>query len=188
MTEEERVLHILAEGKITAEEADQLLAALARDAETPLAAPEPPADLRRRFRWWGYLPLLPGLPLLVVGVLWLQSTFTSGRYLLFALAWLPFALGLWLTWVGLNNQRLTWVFVDVRPEAESGGPRRILFGFPLPLRLLGWGLRRFNARIPAHRRDAGQEILRALQTTLTHQNPLLVQVDDGGARVHVYIG
>ncbi len=188
MKAEEKVLQMLTEGRISAAEAARLLDALEETPEFSAAeAPEAlsagqAAALRQKFRLLGYLPLLPGLPLLLAGMAWARNSWLGGQSIRFALAWLPLAAGAWLTWLGLNHARQTWVFVRVQ---EKNNRHTLQFGIPLPLQLIRWGLRQYGKR--ASLPPEAESVLDALQADTRHA-PLLVQVDDEDARVDVFIG
>lgn len=214
MTAEEReqILQMVANGRVTAAEAALLMEALDDGGDEPAVAgddemlpspeaastasaddpaPQTPDDfdrLRRRYRWLGYLPLVVGLPLLLLSASWLHSTFVNDHFFRFLLAWIPFWLSVLLVWLGANSQRMPWVFVNVKQEPGEF-PRRIFLGFPLPIRLVGWGLRlaRNWIEIPGLKRTSLDEIFLALEQALRSDTPLMVRVEED-EEVEVFIG
>ena len=98
-------------------------------------------------------------------------------------------LGVAITAWGAASRTSRWIFVHVE-QKPGESPRRIVFGFPLPLRLTAWALRTFGQYIPELEKTAADEIIVALDETTSSQAPLVVNVDEGddGNKVQVYIG
>jgi hypothetical protein len=84
-----------------------------------------------------------------------------------------------------------WLFVNVE-QPRGDVPRRIFFGFPLPIGLAGWFLLNFGHHIEGLRHTNVDEVVEAISmaTSATNGAPLIVNVDEGedGERVQVYIG
>lgn len=188
---QEEVLRLIAQGRINADQAAQLLDALEDDQAT-----EPPPDAgrqvrawRRRFQWIAWIPFGVGLILLLFSLHWLQTAWLGGHFVWFMLAWLPMALSLGLIALDASSQYLPWLFVNVRqPPGER--PRRILLGFPLPVRVLSWGARLFQHVLPEYLSQTWvDELLLTLKDMQRNHDPLTVHVhDDDGTQVDVFIG
>ena len=201
MSEERgKILQMVADGKITAEQASQLLAALGDSgAETqsgppagePVAAgpaPALPPPMPHFGSLW-LIPLYVGLVLLVCGALAVFPLYTSsGSWLWLVCGWPVFLIGVLTILAGWLARNSRWV--HIRITNVDGSRRSIKLSFPLPLRLTAWALRvasRFSGRL----KDTGvDEIVVALNEGLKSDQPLYVDVqdDDDGERVQVYIG
>lgn len=66
----------------------------------------------------------------------------------------------------------------------------IAISLPVPTRVVGWAVRSFGWRIPALKRTAVDELLTAIDETMTPDSPIFIDVVEGekGERVQVYIG
>ncbi len=191
VSELDQILEMIASGQISAEEGAHLLDALSTQpaaAGTEASAEANIAALRRRFRWMGYLPLGVGLIFLLISTHWLQTAWLGAHYFLFILALLPLGISLALIALGASQYALPWLFADIKqPPGEK--PSRLVFGFPLPVKAIGWILKRISRRIDrALNRTDLDEIFIALQN-VSRQTPLSVQVnDEDGTRVDILIG
>ncbi len=200
--EQKRVLKMLAEGKISPEDADRLLEALeesvpaeSRAGRTePSSGSESEADrpleaVRNRVRRLWAIPMGAGIGLVVLGSLWMFLTMrASGFGFWFYCAGVPFLLGVVTMALAYAARTSPWLFVRVE-RAEGEGPKRFVFGFPLPLGLAGWGVRTFGHRISRLDRTVVDEVVQALDET-AGDSPLIVHVDEDedGERVQVFIG
>ncbi len=101
----------------------------------------------------------------------------------------PLLLGVLLMVAAVGSRRARWLFVDVH-QKPGERPARIFLGFPLPLKLAAWFLRNFGHYIPDFKNTSVDEVIEIVETGLTGDNPLVVNVDEGedGERVQVYIG
>lgn len=190
-----RILRLVAEGKVTPEEALRLLDALNPEAypdpqgaprrisgeEPRPEMPEPPQGCARALVWtiggvgglFLALTVLWGLsgPALWVTLLCLTPLGLLGALLL-ALAW------------GMG--RGVWLLLEVQqPPGER--PSRIRLGLPLPLRwvptVVGWLRWALPDDLPL---DA--EAVRALVETLDEEPVWLTVNDDDGTRVRLWLG
>lgn len=212
MTDQERkqVLKMIAEGKITAEEGLRLLQALEQEPAEGEAEPvgaeagpssesgaetRPPtgAEFRsiaaRGRRLW-HIPLWIGVGFTLLGAgLMYWAMQASGFGFWFYCAWLPFLLGVLVMALAFASRSSRWLFVRVE-QRRGERPGRIVFGFPLPLRLAAWFLRNFGHRIDDLRETNVDELLQMLDDSRVWQEPLIVNVDRGedGERVQVFLG
>jgi hypothetical protein len=101
----------------------------------------------------------------------------------------PLLLGVLVMVAAVGSRRARWLFVDVH-QKPGDKPARIFLGFPLPLKLTAWFLRTFGRFIPDLGKTNMDEIMQVIETGLTGEEPLVVNVDEGeeGDRVQVYIG
>ncbi|MGD2252013.1 MAG: hypothetical protein PVF70_03750 [Anaerolineales bacterium] len=175
------ILRQLEDEAITVEEA---MRRLSGNAESVEAAQEPPRQVDRSMRdWW---LILLGLSLGVTGLgIWL-ATIGGWWWLLAAPLLLTGPLALLITVASLNSP---WVHVRVKTGSMTW-PRTITIRLPVPLRLASWVLRRFGGYIPALDRTAIDELLMAIEETVTGQQPISIFVrdDDNGEHVEVYLG
>ena len=200
--EQKRILNMLAQGSITADEAHELLSALgsAGDADDTgdLALPDPKSESEKieeiqpglqRFRRLWRIPfyiaagalLLSGLGL----VLMYQST-ADVAAIGFLCIWCIFLLASLATLFALLARRSAWLYLRVE---ETNGDR-FAFGMPMPLNLVGWSLRIAAFFVPSKQ-------LGHLETAATFvdamrddpdADPLFIDVDDEDEKVQIYIG
>ena len=210
MSSEERrkILQMVEEGKISAEEAAQLMSAL--DADTTEAqvdvfqsepssgfegaAPSAPEfeQVKRRARQFAMIPLWTGVVIAVLSAWGIYSVQQSaGTNFWFYCLTLPLLLGVLLIALGAGGQSSKWLYVNVDRRRAHDGPRNITLGFPLPLGLTSWFLRNFGHNIQGMKNTNVDDIIQVLDATGKSGEPLIVNVqnDDGdGEHVQVYIG
>jgi len=211
MSEEERrqVLEMVQSGKITAEQALELLAALQEDEETALPmmdaeAPafaasaasdstgaedlppsrpsEPPPDLgkgAKHWRNWWWIPL------------WIGVGITAISALLMFLAYRSSGFGFWFacTWfpfllgvavIALAATSRTARWLHVRIQQEPGEfPQKIAFSLPIPIRLTGWFFRTFRHTIPGLNEVPNMDEMLKALENVTPEAPFFVEVDEG---------
>lgn len=208
--EREQILKMVADGKITAEEALKLMQALD---ETPveepveivaLQSPEPKRDevppkpqpdpeftnKVNRFRRLWLIPLSIGLVLTVLGAWWMYSAMLNSGYgFWFLCAWFPFLLGVLIVTIGAISKTSRWIYVNVE-QKPGESPRHIVFAFPIPSALLRWGIQNFGHNIPPEHRDTADIAMKAIfEDDGAFKEPLYVDVhDEDGEHVQVYIG
>lgn len=214
------ILDMLAKGKITTGEALQLIQALPTEEDTgqaleagPVELIPPgvstsgdiqvldpdwagrsphsplPADAEKWRRWW-QIPLWLGVGVTVTGALLLSWILAiAGLGFLFVCASLPFWIGVALTALAWGSRTARWIHIRV-DQRPGEWPRRIALSFPLPLGLAAWILRSFGRWIPGLESTSVDEILTALSTSTSSENPLFIDVQDGedGEHVQVFIG
>ncbi|GAB4503212.1 MAG: hypothetical protein Fur0043_02040 [Anaerolineales bacterium] len=203
MSSEERkkILKMVEEGKVTAEEAAQLLKALEETAEVEGNALEAGAgtgsersgaefeQVRVRARRLASIPLWIGVFLTLLSAYWLFTLVQRSNYgVWFACAWLPLVAGVLLLALSASGPHTRWLYVNVEQQPGEW-PQHITLGLPLPLGLATWAWRNFGHLLRGAERARAEEILSLLASTNAHQ-PLIVNVDEGesGERVQVYIG
>ena len=209
MSSEERrkILQMVEEGKISAEQAASLMRALDADAagaEIEVIEPEPvPSfdpggssapefeEVKRRARNLALIPLWTGVVIAVLsawGMYGIQQNF--GMNFWFYLLLLPLLLGVLLIAIGSGAPGSRWLYVNVDRRHAHDGPRNITLGFPLPLGLTAWFLRTFGHHIHGMKHTNVDDIIQILDVTGKSGEPFIVNVnDDGkGERVQVYIG
>ncbi len=210
MTNEERnrILKMIADGKITAEEGLKLLQALEsapeEEEEASASATQPqPAEtveeravestltrLRTNARRLWHIPLWIGTGITLLSAWGMYALLMASRlnfwfYCLIA----PLLLGVTLIVLAVASRKATWLIVDVRQKA-SARPGRIFFGLPLPVKVAAWSLRTFGHNIPdLQNADLAAEVL---EKGLSTGEPLIIHADsdeDGeGGTVQVYLG
>jgi SHOCT-like protein len=206
MSSEERkkILDMVAEGKISAEEAAKLMRALeeSTDEEPEVIDPAPGYqsektdasefdEVRRRARRFAMVPLWIGVLFTVLtawGMYAIQQN--VGYNFWFYCLTLPMLFGILLIALGAGGQSSRWLYVNVDRARAQDWPRKITLAFPLPLGLVGWFLRSFGNYIGGLGRTNVDEVLSAISMTRDIQEPLIVNVDetDEGERVQIYIG
>lgn len=90
---------------------------------------------------------------------------------------------------------LTWQsreghWLHLRIEQKPGEwPQQISFSLPLPLRPTAWFLRNFGDRIPSLHGMALDEVILALSSVTTVEEPIYIEVndDEDGERVLIFI-
>jgi len=196
-----RILQMLEQGAISADEAHQLLMAIQPDrekqpADVQLASAEPvsgsAAPNFRRYRLLSRIPFGVSLAILLLCVWWTYTLYrntgghvTAGLVVLLIVT----ALMLLLTVVTLWMSATPWLHVRIR---DRGG-RRIAISLPLPLTLAYWGLhlaQRFVHDQSTPQLDAAAQMVQAVRSSRPNltREPIAIDVDDEGERVQVYIG
>ena len=213
MSSEERrkILQMVADGKISAEEAATLMRALDEDTESESAQGEPEVlgaasgmggerseapeidEVRRRanrfsgaFLWIGVILTT----LMAWAMFGIQQN--AGLNFWFYCMTLPLFLGILLIALGAGSRTSRWLYVDVdRTRSRDGdGPRHISLAFPLPLGLASWFLRTFGSRIEGLKNTNVDDVIQVISMTKDLNEPLIVHVDNGddGEKVQVFIG
>lgn len=205
--ERKKILQMVADGKISAEEAATLMRALDEDsAEAEVEVLSVPSgmggerseapefdEVRRRamrfsgaFLWFGIL--------FTVFSAWSMFAIqqNSGMNFWFYCLGMPLFLGILLIVLGAGSRTSRWIYVNVdrTRSRDQDGPRKITIALPLPLGLVGWFLRTFGSRISGLRNTNVDEVLQAISMAKNMTEPLIVNVDDAddGEKVQVFIG
>jgi len=213
MSSEERkkILQMVEEGKISAEEAATLMRALDEDAEmeneaveadveviesTPspgyerAAAPEFDA-IKARARRFSLIPLWVGVFITVFSAWVIYSIQQNvGVNFWFYCMTLPLMLGVLLIALGAGGRSSRWIYVDVdRRDVKPGdGPKHITLGFPIPFGLVAWFFETFGHNINGMNNSKVEGIVQMMHATKNSDEPLMVNVDDDDAHVQVFIG
>jgi hypothetical protein len=207
MSSEERkqILKMVEDGRISAEEAVTLMKALDETVEAKEKVFQTEAgqgsgrneapELEKTAKWarslW-QIPLSIGIFLTVLtawGMYAIQQSAGTNFWFYCLTMWMMFGVAV----IALAGWSRTarWLFVNVE-QPRGDWPRRIFFGFPLPIGLAGWFLRNFGHNIEGLRHTNVDEVIEAISmaTSATNDAPLIVNVDEGedGERVQVYIG
>jgi len=172
----------------------------------PPAAPVPPEPVKRvaaqvepdereltremtRWKRWWMIPFWVGVVITVAGAGLVYWGYTATRFGWgFWLAWPPFLFGLLVMIVGWQSQKARWLHVRIR-QKPGEKPGMIVISLPLPLRLSAWFLRVFGRYIPEVKGKGIDEILLALEQSVSADAPFYVNVEgDDGEHVEVFIG
>jgi hypothetical protein len=207
MNEAQQILQMLQEGKITADEASELLAALqpgspppglgegrggGQSRESGAAPSHAPPDLKR-FRRLCQIPFYVALVVLILSGWGLYAIYRHAEYRVtsgFVWMLILFILVVGATAIAFWMGMAPWLHVRIQ---ESDGGKRIAISLPLPLTLAGWGMnlaRRFVKDEAAAHLDTVAELLKAMKGSLgtSKADPIAIDVDGNGERVQVYIG
>lgn len=212
MSSEERkkILQMVEEGKISAEEAASLMRALEEDdaegesAETEVEVIETGSgfgyervdapefeEIKARARRFSMIPLWTGIFITVFSA-WIIYGIqqNSGTNFWFYCMIFPLMLGVLLISLGAGGRSSRWIYVDVdRRDAKPGdGPRHITLGFPIPFGLVAWFFDNFGHNIKGMDSGKAAGIVQMMQATKDLDEPLMVNVDDDDAHVQVFIG
>jgi hypothetical protein len=149
----------------------------------------PPPDFDHWRRYW-MIPLWIGVGIAVFGALlmfWAQQA--SGISVWFLCAGVPFTLGVILMALAWHSRTAHWLHLRVHQSGDSW-PRVIAFSFPLPLGLVSWVMRTFGVRIPGMETTSIDELMTAIKTSTSPENPIFIEVEDegDGELVQIYIG
>lgn len=212
MSSEERrnILQMVAEGKISAEEAAALMRAMDDDGEDEASAePEvieagpvfsgerseaPEIDeVRSRAHRFSSAFLWIGILVTVFMAWWMFSIQqNAGLNFWFYCLSMPLAFGIMLIALGAGSKTSRWLYVNVdrTRSKDQDGPRRISLAFPLPLGFAAWFIRTFGSRIEGLKNTNVDDVVQAIALAKNIKDPLIVHVDDtdGGERVQVFIG
>lgn len=183
--ERERILKMLEEGTITADEADELLAAL--DGDDPAADPAQAQALPRQLDQPWEFPFFGGLIVSAFGILGLLRAPRDDGKLVRRGAWLTLLLGALGVAVGYWSRNAPWLHVRVQERDGS----QVNISLPLPLALADWVLRLAQELVDEETSatlESAGAFLDALKRGETG-DPFTVEVDDGeGDRVLIYVG
>jgi hypothetical protein len=210
MSSEERrkILQMVQDGKISAEQAASLMHALEDDADPAEAevevletgassgpggtdAPEF-EEVRARVRRFAMIPLWIGVIISVLSawaIYGVQQSAGIINFWFFCLL-VPLLLGVLLIALSAGGQSSKWLYVNVDRRNAADWPRNITLGFPLPLGLTAWFLRTFGHTIPGMKNTNVDEIIQVLDATGKSGAPLIINANDNedGEHVQVYIG
>ena len=155
--EKKKILQMVEDGKISAEEAMTLIKALEETpAENEVEVIETEAGsqsaydapefekVKARARKYASIPLGVGIVITILAAYWMFVLTQNANYgFWFFCAWFPLLLGLLLVALSAGGINSRWLYVDVHQEPGEW-PERITFGFPIPFGLVSWGLRNFG--------------------------------------------
>ncbi len=222
MTDQERnqVLKMIQDGKISPEEGLRLMQALDQSpAEDAELAPQPAAagssapetgwktepsgmeadprvaKIKATVERLWQIPLWIGIGITVLSALGMYLIMRGpGLNFWFYFMILPILLGVLIIVLAVGSHKAHWLFVDIEDkDTEDGHPRRIFFGFPVPLRFIAWFFKTFRRWIPNLESEFSgvsvDEIVNMVESGI-RTNPVIVHVDEGegGDKVKVYLG
>lgn len=202
--EQKRILKMVEDGKISADEAMTLIRALEQDsAEEEVevfeaapaggsATPDAPEfeEVKARARRFASIPLWIGVggTVLFAGLMYWAMQSSGFGFWFYCLTF-PLLLSVLLIALSAGGLSTRWLFVDVH-QKPGEKPGRITLGFPAPLGLVGWFFRHFGHYIHGMDREKADQIAEMIKATAASKAPLIVnaQDDEDGERVMVYIG
>ena len=202
-TEERRkILQMVADGKINAEEAASLMRTLDESTEeevevigTGSGSGSGGSDaaafdqVRQRAMRFAMILLWIGVILTVLSAWWMFSIQqSSGLNFWFYCMSMPLLFGVLLIALGARSKSSRWVYVNVDRSSQADWPKNITIALPLPLGLTSWFLKNFGMYIDGLKRTTVDEVIMAISAVKLGAEPLIVHVDDGGERVQVFIG
>ena len=209
MSSEERrkILQMVQDGKISAEQASSLMRTLDADtdeAEAEVEVVEAGAgsgfekndtpefeEVKARARRFAMIPLWIGVFIAVMSAWGIYSVQQSaGVNFWFFCLMVPLLLGVLLIALGAGGDGSKWLYVNVDRRNTQDWPRNITLGFPLPLGLTAWFLRNFGHYIHGMEKTNVDEIIQILDATGKSGTPLIINANDNedGEHVQVYIG
>jgi hypothetical protein len=170
--------------KLEAGEIDAATAADLLEGIEPAAVENTPADYSDRRRIWWLIPFALAMAVVAGGIAIGQVG--GWWWLLAAPMLLVGGIVLVLLIASIGSP---WVHVRV-DTGQVSWPRRIAISLPLPLRVSAWVLQTFGVHIPGLDNTSLDELLVALEGSLTAGQPLQIDVDEGGSgeRIQVYLG
>ena len=211
MSSEERkkILQMVQDGKISAEQAASLMRALEAEPDPPGAEAEVEVlqmgagsdfeendpsefeEVKSRARRFAMIPLWIGVFIAVLsawGIFSVQQK--AGINFWFFCLLIPLLFGVLLIALGAGGERSKWIYVNVDRRSAQDWPKNITLGFPLPLGLTAWFLRNFGQYINGLQKTNVDEIIQILDATGKSGAPLIINANDneGGEHVQVYIG
>ncbi len=208
---ERKILDMVEQGQISAEEGLRLINAMGSDRENhqesptdhievaypvsedviepsaPRISEEEMARMKRLKSWW-VLPFSIGLFLTTLGAIWMYTGYTASGYGWgFWLSWIPFLLGIFIVGVSFQTSRSAWLHIRVK-QRPGERPAKINISLPLPLTLSKWFFSSFGHRIPGLREQPFGNVEEILEN-ITPEEPFYVHVqDEDGDKVEVFIG
>lgn len=212
MSSEERrkILQMVADGKVSAEEAAALIRALddsageEASAETEVYMPKPGMsgersdapeidEVRLRAHRFSTAFLWIGILMTIFTAWWMFSIQqNSGLNFWFYCLGMPLTLGIVLIALGAGSRTSRWLYVNVdrSQSRDQDGPQRISLAFPLPLGFAGWFIRNVGRHIEELRDKNVDAIADMIALAKNMNEPLIVHVDDSddGEKVQVFIG
>jgi hypothetical protein len=214
--ERKKIFQMVADGKISAEQAASLMKALEEDptpSEVDVMEPVPSSgsegdaltgeavskrtetssapefeQVKARARRFAMIPLWIGVFIAVFSSWGIYSIQQSaGMNFWFYCLLFPLFLGVLLIVIGAGGQSSRWLYVNVDRRYAEDGPRNITLGFPLPLGLTSWFLRVFGHNIQGLKHTNVDDIIQILDATKRSGEPFIVNVQDDEDGEHVQV-
>jgi hypothetical protein len=202
--ERKKILQMVADGKISADEAATLMRTLDESAEDEIEVIEAESgfsseqsgapefeDVRRRAMRFASIPLWVGIILTVLSAWGMYSAQqNNGLSFWFFCLTLPLLFGILLITLGAGGKSSRWLYLNVDRSYQHEWPRFITLALPLPLGWVSWFLKNFGTHIEGLKRTTVDEVIMAISMAKSMTEPLIINVDDtdGGERVQVFIG
>ena len=205
--ERKKILQMVQDGKISAEQAASLMRALEQDTDLVEAEVEAPAagtdfseektdapefeEVKARARRFAMIPLWAGVFISVLSAWAIYAVQRSaGINFWFFCLLIPLMVGVLLIALSAGGPSSKWLYVNVDRRQANDWPRNITLGFPLPLGLTAWFLRNFGHSIRGMENTNVDEIIQILDATGNSGAPLIINANDNedGEHVQVYIG
>jgi hypothetical protein len=194
--ERTQILKMVESGKISAQEAIELLNALngvepSDEVDEVQTSPPPAPEFSRPERGWLHLASI-GLVVMAVGAPLVALGLTGRATVFWALlcGWGPFLSGLAILTLGVWARNARWL--HLRVSRSSGRVQSLVLSFPLPLTLAAWLLSALRSRLPWLQETGVDETILALREGLGDKDgpPIYLDVsnDDGGEHVQVHVG
>jgi hypothetical protein len=206
MSSEERrkILQLVADGKINADEAANLMHTLEESAEEEIEVLGAASgmggersdstdfdNVRKRAMRWAMIPLWGGVLFTILSAWGMYAIQQNAGYnFWFVCLGMPLFLGVLLIALAAGGMGSRWLYVNVDRTQAQDWPKNITIAFPLPLGLVSWFLKTFGSRIEGLKKTTVDEVVMAIAMTKTMNEPLIINVDDSddGERVQVFIG
>jgi hypothetical protein len=207
MSSEERrkILQMVQDGKISAEQAASLMRAIdlaADSADEEVEFIEAGGgsegngasefeEVKSRARRFAMIPLWIGVCIAVLSAWGIYSVQQSaGVNFWFFCLLVPLLFGVLLIALGAGGEGSKWLYVNVDRRNARDWPQNITLGFPLPLGFTAWFLRNFGQYINGMQKTNVDEIIQILDATGKSGAPLIINANDNGdgEHVQVYIG
>lgn len=202
--ERQKILQLVADGKISADEAASLMRALDESAEAEMDVFETPSgfseersdaaefeNVRKQALRWALIPIWVGIGVIILSAWGMYAVAQNAGYnfWFFCLS-VPLFLGIATLAFAAAAKKARWLYVNVDRSQARDWPRKITIALPLPLGWVGWFLKNFGSRIDGLKQTNVDEILTAISMTQAVNEPLIVNVDESenGERVQVFIG
>jgi hypothetical protein len=146
-----------------------------------------PRSAARMRKLW-QIPFWIGAGILTVGALLMSAALQgAGIGFLFLCASIPFLLGLGVLLLAWEARLSPWLHLRVH-QAAGEWPSTIALSFPLPVRLATWALRLFGSWIPLPGDLSAEDMILALESGVSPDHPIYIEVEDGGDHVQILIG
>lgn len=193
-TEQDKVLTMLEEGAISAEEANDLLTAMPADTEDEMvitavsAASGDIPDMDRYRNFWLAPFLILSTVTAILGLM-LRSAMNKRKPFGFLFALALFSFSFILTVLMFLSRNSTWVHIRIQ---EKEGPK-IAISLPLPLSMAARFIEFARQYSPPEAQDnleMAAAAIAAAQESFQDPDadPIVINVDDEDARVQVFIG
>ncbi len=182
------ILQQLEDGKIDAQEALRLLESESQPSASAAAVTKtltPDPVIQKWKRWWLIL-FGSGVGITVLGA-WFM--YLSGVSLWLFITCIPFAIGVIVMALAWWSRTARWLHVRV-DTGKDEFPRHIAISFPIPSRLIAWGVRFASKRNlnASEKLRTVSEMIAMMDEGVSSEAPLLVEVNEGKEHVQVFIG